>query len=157
MQDQTDLSIRKEIEVDCPQGKAFAFFVEQIGSWWPLDTKSIGASKAMTAVIETEVGGRWFERGEDGVECDWGQVLAYDPPSRLALSWQIGADFQFDPDLDTRLDFEFSSIDEFKTRLVLTHSGLEGFGPAAQQMLGIFESPRGWGEVLDRFARASEG
>ena len=57
----------------------------------------IGKANAVDAVIEPRVGGRWYERGEDGSTCDGGAVLIWEPPTRLVLSWDIAADFQYDP------------------------------------------------------------
>jgi len=43
-------------------------------------------------VIETRVGGRWDERSEDGKTCDWGSAVAWEPPLRVVLSWEINTD-----------------------------------------------------------------
>ncbi|HTT09482.1 MAG TPA: hypothetical protein VMG60_01220 [Burkholderiaceae bacterium] len=44
--------------------------------WWPA-THSINPTWAPIAEIgmESRPGGRWYERGADGSECDWGRVL----------------------------------------------------------------------------------
>ena len=53
-------------------------FTERFGTWWPAE-HHIGAADLADAIIEPRVGGRYYERGVDGSECDWGRVLAYDP------------------------------------------------------------------------------
>src|SRR5262249_56778996 len=85
-------SVRKVISVRAPQDVAWRVFTEQIGTWWPLAHYKIGKVNAVDAVIEPRVGGHWYERGEDGSTCNWGSVLAWEPPSRLLLSWDINAD-----------------------------------------------------------------
>jgi hypothetical protein len=50
------------------------------------------------AIVEPHAGGRWYERGTDGSECDWGRVLARDPLRRLAVTWQVNGQWQYDPD-----------------------------------------------------------
>ena len=57
--------------------------------------------------MEPRVGGRWYERGDDGSTCDWGSVLAWEPQSRLVLSWDITADWQYDPELKTEIEVRF--------------------------------------------------
>ena len=42
--------------------------------------------------FECRPGGRIFERTPDGVEHDWGEVLAWEPPHRLAYLWHLGSD-----------------------------------------------------------------
>ena len=67
----------------------------------------IGKANAVDAVIERRVGGRWYEQGDDGSTCDWGRVLAWEPHSRLVLSWDITADWQYDPMLQTEIEVRF--------------------------------------------------
>ena len=52
---------------------AFAFFTDSFGRWWPADYH-IGQADMADAVLEPREGGRWYERGTDGSECDWGRV-----------------------------------------------------------------------------------
>jgi hypothetical protein len=56
-------SVRKVVSVKAPQDVAWRTFTEKMGTWWPLATHKIGNTKAVDAVIEPRVGGRWYERG----------------------------------------------------------------------------------------------
>ena len=94
-------SVRKVMGVQAPQAVAWRVFTKQMGVWWPLAYYKIGKANAVDAVIEPYVGGRWYERGDDDSTCHWGSVLAWEPPSRLVLSWDISADWQYDPNLKT--------------------------------------------------------
>ena len=78
-------------------------------TWWP-PAYTIGKSPMKSIVIEPRVGGRWFEVGEDGSECQWGDVLIWDPPHRLALAWPINLDWQFDRSLLTEVAVEFTDV-----------------------------------------------
>ena len=80
-------SVRKVVSVKAPQAAAWRVFTEKMGAWWPLAYYKIGKANAVDAVIEPRVGGRWYERGDDGSMCQWGSVLAWEPHSRLVLSW----------------------------------------------------------------------
>lgn len=154
-QQATELTVHKAITVNASQERAFAVFTEQMGTWWPLESKAIGATPAQTAVVEPRAGGRWFERAGDGSECDWGRVIAYEPPGLLVLDWQIGADWRHDATLHTELEVRFVAEDEHTTRVELVHRGLEAYGDDAAQMHAIFGSAQGWGEILDRYAGAA--
>lgn len=154
MNQAAELSVRKTITLGVPPERAFEVFAEQIGSWWPFAGKSIGTAEAETAVLEPRPGGRWFERGVDGSECDWGRVLAYERPGRLLLDWQIGADWRHDPELHTEVEVRFVAEGE-GTRVELVHRGLDAFGERAAQMRAIFDSPEGWGEILGAYAEVA--
>ena len=71
-------SVQKVIIVRAPQAVAWKVFTEKLSAWWPLASHKIGAVAAVDAVIEPQVGGRWYERGDDGSTCDWGRVLAWE-------------------------------------------------------------------------------
>lgn len=148
-------AVTRTITVACPRELAFRVFTERMGTWWPLATHHIGAAPAATVVIEPRVGGRWFERGTDGSECPWGRVLAWEPPGRLALAWQISADWTYDAALETTIEVRFETIDPETTRVHLEHRGLEAYGARAAEMVAIFESAGAWTGMLDAFAGAA--
>jgi uncharacterized protein YndB with AHSA1/START domain len=153
----TTAAVRKSVTVDADRERAFDVFTARHGTWWP-STYHIGTSAYRTAVIEPFVGGRWFERGVDGAEADWGKVLVWDPPQRLVLAWQITPDFQFDPDLVTEIDVRFEAIGPNQTRVELEHRYFDRFGARAAEMRAIFDSggvpgaPQGWAGILREFA-----
>jgi uncharacterized protein YndB with AHSA1/START domain len=145
-------SIRKVVQVAAPQAIAWRVFTEQMGSWWPLARYKIGHSDAVDAIIEPRTGGRWYERGADGSTCDWGRVLAWEPPARLVLSWDISADWQHDPDLKTELEIRFIAESDRATRVELEHRHLDRFGARRDEMRRIFDVEGDWGRVLQMFA-----
>lgn len=158
MQNEIDLnSVRKVLNVQAPPAVAFRVFTEKIGAWWPLDHYKIGKVKAVDAVIEPRVGGRWYERGDDGSSCDWGRVLVWEPPQRLVLSWDINADWQYDPELQTELEIRFLPEGPSGTRVELVHSRLDRFGARRDEMRRIFDTGGGWNQLLQQFARAVAG
>jgi len=145
-------AIRKEIVVEASQARAFRVFTEEHAAWWPLTTHHIGEGAAETVIIEPRKGGRWFERATDGRECDWGQVLVWDPPGRIVLSWQIGSNWKPDEALITEVEVRFVAMGPAQTRVELEHRRLDGYGAAADQMHGVFDSEGGWTRMLRHFA-----
>jgi uncharacterized protein YndB with AHSA1/START domain len=85
------------ITVDASIERTFRVFTDSFGSWWPAEYH-IGQADMATATLEPREGGRWYEQGVDGSECDWGRVLAWEPPHRLVVTWQINGQWQYDPD-----------------------------------------------------------
>jgi uncharacterized protein YndB with AHSA1/START domain len=149
------LAVRQSVVVEAPRDRAFTVFTEGMTSWWPLDSHSIGSAQMAAAVIEPRAGGRWYERGEDGSECDWGHVLAWDPPERVVLVWQISPDWKADPDIHTEVEVRFSTEDDGRTRVDLEHRRLEAYGERAEQMRSIFGGDGGWRTLLGRFVEAA--
>jgi uncharacterized protein YndB with AHSA1/START domain len=148
-------SVRKVVNVQAPPEVAWRVFTEKMATWWPLTTHKIGKAKAVDAVIEPRVGGRWYERGDDGSTCDWGRVLSWEPHSRLVLSWEITGDWKHDPSLKTEVEVHFIADGKNATRVELEHRHLDAYGARRDEMRGIFDSEGGWGGLLASFARAA--
>ena len=151
----TPAPVRRSIVVKAEPARAFDIFTARIGQWWPRN-HSIGASPLQTVTIEPFAGGRWYETGADGAECPWGHVLAWEPPQRLLLAWQIGGDWRFDPDLITELEITLTADGEKLTRIDLEHRNIERLGDRAEAARAGLESPNGWGGVLGEYARCAE-
>jgi uncharacterized protein YndB with AHSA1/START domain len=150
-----DTAVRQSVVVQAPPERAFAVFTDGMSTWWPLASHSIGSAPMVDAVIEPRAGGRWFERGEDGSECDWGQVLVWEPPHRLVLRWQLTADYGFDPDIHTEVEVRFQPQDGNSTRVELEHRGLDAYGERTAEMRDTFGSDSGWAGLLRRFAESA--
>lgn len=157
MTEQIDgVAVRHSVTVQAPPDRAFAVFTAAMSSWWPLHSHTIGRQPATAAVIEPRTGGRWFERAADGSECDWGRVLAWEPPHRVVLSWEISSDWHHDPSINTEIEVRFHPEEPDGTRVELEHRGLEAYGDGAEQMRATFDSPGGWAGLLARFAAAAD-
>jgi uncharacterized protein YndB with AHSA1/START domain len=149
-------SVRKSMLVQASPALAFRVFTEKMSTWWPLEHYKIGKAKAVEAIVEPRVGGRWYERGEDGSTCDWGRVLVWEPPSRLVLTWDITADWQFDPKLNTEIEIRFLPDGKDRTRVELEHRHLDRFGARRDEMRRVFDQEGDWGKLLGKFARVAE-
>ncbi len=151
-------SVRKAVRVEAILAVAWRVFTEQMGIWWPLEDYKIGKAKAIDAIIEPRVGGRWYERGDDGSTCDWGSVLVWEPHTRLVLSWDITADWQYDPNLKTEIELRFVPDGKGATRVDLEHRRLDRYGERRDQMRHIFGAEGGgWSQLLEMYARVAAG
>jgi len=146
------ISIRKQLTVEAPQERAFRVFTANMGLWWPRD-HHIGVAPLKDCVVEPKANGRWYELGEDGTTCEWGKVLAWDPPRRLLLAWQLGPDFKYDPALLTEVEVTFTVIGPKSTRVDFEHRNIERFGEAAERLRGGMDT--GWGQILESYVRSA--
>jgi len=144
--------VRKQVIVTAAPDRAFRVFTDGMVRWWP-KSHSINGSPIAAIVIEPKVGGRWFERGEDGSECEWGKVLAWSPPGRLVLAWQIDKTWRYDPALVSELELRFRPEGN-GTRVELEHR-LEAYGSEAAAMHEIFSADGAWSGMLALYAEAA--
>ncbi|MBN9101186.1 MAG: SRPBCC family protein [Pseudonocardia sp.] len=141
------------VTVAVPIDQAFRVFTGSIDSWWPHQFH-IGAADVAEVILEPGVGGRWFERGVDGSECDWGRVLLWEPPDRLTFTWQINGTWQFDPDPEhaSEIDVRFTANGPHDTTVTVEHhhfERLDGGGTINDAIQG----GGGWTLLLDSFAK----
>ena len=141
--------VRKSITVNAAQAHAFDVFARRFDAWWPRE-HHIAKPAMKEAVIEPRAGGRWYEKGEDGSECDWGRVLAWEPPYRLVLSWTINGKFQIDDTVQSEVEVRFVADGERKTRVELEHRIA---AEDAQALRDAVDSPGGWGGLLELYAK----
>jgi uncharacterized protein YndB with AHSA1/START domain len=144
--------IRKQLTVEAPAERAFRVFTANMITWWPKE-HHIGRSPMANCVVEPKVDGRWYEICEDGSECEWGKVLAWDPPHRLVLAWQLNFEFKFDPALITEVEVTFTPLGPNRTQVDFEHRNLERFGASAAGVAGAMDA--GWGQILESFARTA--
>jgi uncharacterized protein YndB with AHSA1/START domain len=152
----TATSVETSIVVEAPAERAFSVFTEGIGSWWPPEHHILDGELA-EMVFEPRVGGHVYDRATDGRECRWARVLAYEPPRRFVISWDIGLDWQIEanPERASEIEVRFLPEGPARTRVELEHRNLERHGEGWEQMRAAVGSPDGWGAGLRRFAEAA--
>jgi len=145
--------VRKTIKVKANQERAFDIFTSGMGRWW-IKGHSINASPQQDVIVEPRAGGRWYERGEDGSECQWGYVIDWDPPRRVVLAWQINSKWRFDPSLVAELEIHFIPEEGgIMTRVELEHRNLDRYGAKAGEMRKSLDSEGGWAGLLQNFIK----
>lgn len=147
--------VTKEFTVKVSQARAFALFTEGIDRWWPRE-HHIGKSPMKETLIEPKAGGRWYAVCEDGSECDVGRVLAWEPPGRLLLSWQITGDWAFDPNFVTEIEVRFNATGPKTTAVYFEHRNLERYADKASGIRSQLDDQKGWHKTFDDFVRVAE-
>ena len=151
---QTDpTAIQHEIVVPLSIEKAFTLFTERFDDIKPREHNMLRVPIAET-VFETRVGGHIYDRGIDGSECRWARVLAYEPPTRVAFSWDIGPTWQVETDHAKTSEVEVRFIAEApdRTRVELEHRHLERHGTGWQAVREGVDNEGGWPLYLGRYA-----
>jgi uncharacterized protein YndB with AHSA1/START domain len=150
-------AVRTSIVVDAPVEIAFTVFTEDMSSWWPRDHHIIQAPLDHM-VFEPKPGGRVYDVGTDGSECQWARVLAYEPPSRVVFSWDISMQWQVetDPAKTSEVEVRFSAEGAARTKVELEHRHIERHGDGWESMRDAVGSDNGWNVGLGAFARRLE-
>jgi uncharacterized protein YndB with AHSA1/START domain len=145
--------VRREIIVDAPLDRAFALFTERFGDIKPKEHNLLGSPIAETT-FEPRVGGHIFDRAEDGSECHWARVLAFEPPDRVVFSWDISPHWQLETDEANASEVEVRFIAETpeRTRIELEHRNLDRHGPGWEGVRDGISGDGGWPTYLARYA-----
>jgi uncharacterized protein YndB with AHSA1/START domain len=148
-----DTTVRAQVIVDAPLERAFSVFTEGFGSFKPREHNLLEVEIAET-IFEPRVGGHLYDRGVDGSECRWARVLAYEPPHRVVLSWDISPQWQLESDLEKTSEVEVRFIPETseRTRVELQHRNLERHGEGWEGEREGVAGAGGWPLYLQRFA-----
>jgi uncharacterized protein YndB with AHSA1/START domain len=146
-------SVRTSIVVEAPVERAFAVFTEDFGRFKPPEHNMLAVEIAET-VFEPRVGGHLYDRGVDGSECRWARVLAYEPPNRVVISWDISPQWQIETDLEKTSEVEVRFVAETpeRTRVELEHRNLDRHGEGWEGERAGVEAEGGWPLYLRRFA-----
>ncbi|HEV2363605.1 MAG TPA: SRPBCC family protein [Caulobacteraceae bacterium] len=141
--------IVKTLTLEAPPERAFQAFTASMGAWWPRG-QTVGAKPHQDVIMEPRVGGRWFERDAQGAETQWGKVLAWEPPGRVLLAWQLNSQWAYDPDFVTELELTFTPAGAGGTEVRLEHRNLERFGADAEKFAAQLGG--GWPKFLAEYA-----
>jgi uncharacterized protein YndB with AHSA1/START domain len=150
-------SVRSSIVVEAPIERAFAVFTEGIGTWWPPEHHILEGELA-EMVFEPREGGHVYDRAVDGSECRWARVLAYEPPQRVLITWDISLQWRIesDPAKTSEVEVRFFSETSERTRVELEHRNIDRHGEGWEEMHRAVGSPEGWDAELQRFAARFE-
>lgn len=149
-------SIRVVSNVDLPPEESFRIFTD-LATWWPREY-TWGKTVLVDIGIEPREGGSCYEIGPHGFHCDWGRVLVWESPCRLAFAWQItpAREPQPDPDRASTVTVSFAPIAGSRTEMTLDHDGFDRHGDGAADYRAAMASDQGWPYILRQFTKAAK-
>jgi len=149
--------VRHEVVVRGTPEEAFASFTGRMDEIKPKEHNLLG-SPIVSTTFEPRVGGHIVDRGEDGSECRWARVLAYEPPDRVVFSWEIGPSWQLetDPENASEVEVRFVADGDEHTRVQLEHRHLDRHGPGWPSLRDGVDDEQGWPLYLARYASLLE-
>lgn len=154
---ESDGTVRHEVVVALAPDEAFWAFA-QMDRIKPREHNMLAVPIKET-VLEQHVGGDVYDRGVDGSICRWGRVLAFDPPSTIAFSWDIGPDWQVASDLDrtSEVEITFAAEGARRTRVTLVHRDIDRHGVGWESIRDGVEAEDGWPLYLARYEALTRG
>ena len=139
-------AVRKTVTVDCTVEEAFRVFTADATSWCPVDTHSIHGTEVREIVFEAHEGGDVYEVSAGGEKGHWGTVLAWEPPGRLLIEWNI----RQREAVATEVEVHFTPEGD-GTRVDLEHRGWEAVAEDAAAKRRNYDT--GWDHVLGFYER----
>jgi uncharacterized protein YndB with AHSA1/START domain len=133
-------------EVSVPPAQAFETWTRRCATWWPPSHTISG--NAATITFEPHSGGRITEREPDGTQHQWGEILDWEPPTRLRYLWHLF----FDPSEATEVEVTFTPTDH-GTAVRLEQRGWAQLGELGPRRRGHTE--QAWQKITNSYIRAS--
>lgn len=148
--------VRHEVVVRGTPEEAFKAFTERMGEIKPPEHNLL-SSRIISTTFDPRVGGHITDRAENGSECQWARVLAFDPPSRLVFSWDIGPTWQLEhPENASEVELRFVPEGPDHTRVQLEHRHLDRHGARWPAVHDGVDGEQGWPLYLARYAALLE-
>ena len=145
---ETIAPVLRSVTVECSPEHAFSVFTERIGEWWPLSQYSVYEGEVAGVDFEPRAGGQIVERSKAGQESSWGEILVWEPYSRLVFTWRPG---HGPDDPSTEVELRFLAVGD-ATRVELEHRGWEALAEPEKSRSGY---EQGWAGVLALYAKAA--
>jgi len=146
--------VRKSLRVNTLPDHAFYVFTAGLGRWWPLD-HGIGKTPRQAVVMETRLGGRWYEVAEDGTQTNVGRIIVWDPPRRFVMTWDINSQWKPDTTVSSEVEVQFIPDGANATRVELEHRKFERMGAEGGEKMRK-DVDGGWPGLLELFKTAAE-
>jgi uncharacterized protein YndB with AHSA1/START domain len=151
-------TVRRHIVVNAPLAKAFEVFTRRFGDFKPRE-HNLMSSPIVATLFEPRVGGHIYDRGEDGSECRWARILAFEPPNRVVFSWDINPRWQIEtnPELTSEVEVRFVPETPQRTRVELEHRHIDRHGLGWESVRDGVDNDAGWSLYLERYSALFEG
>ena len=135
--------VRREVVVAAPPATAFALFTATSGPGgrWPTTASSAPAARWPSKATS-------WSSGSAAQRTVWAEVLSFDPPNSLELSWHPGQDAS----RATELTVRFTDLAARRSE-----PGAPRLAPARRSAGRPRRVRRGWPVVLEVFQRAGAG
>jgi uncharacterized protein YndB with AHSA1/START domain len=134
----------------------FDVFVAEIGAWWPIQPFSAGGERVIDITVEPRLHGRVYETWADGTVVEWGRLLAWEPPRRIAMTWTSTP-------VSTEVELTFTALGPTLTRVAIVHRGWDALSEEQLSedcaLPGGYASgayATGWARILTQLATAAE-
>lgn len=149
-------TLHVDVTVEVPVEHAFRVFTERFDEIKPREHNLLEVPIERT-VLEPRVGGVVYDVGQDGSTCSWARVLAYEPPHRLVISWDISPQWRVEPDpaRTSEVEIRFVAETPARTRVLLEHRNLDRHGEGWERFTGL-DTGNGWPRYLARFRDLAE-
>ncbi|HKT04851.1 MAG TPA: SRPBCC domain-containing protein, partial [Rugosimonospora sp.] len=148
--------VRQATMVRSDIAHTFEVFVRTIGAWWPVSPFSAGQDRVRDVTVEPRLGGRVYETWQDGTEVPWGELLAWEPPHRFAMTWT-------GTPAPTEVELTFTALGPALTRVAVEHRGWEALRDTQLSedcaLPGGYTGGayrEGWATILGHFSAAME-